>query len=184
MSKLKSADVAESHLYRVILPLKYESKIPISDRLKPKRSRTRAHPLWESDGKNWAMSKAHAVEWRPSSLDSATNEAKVTPVSIVACFTTPPHCPGCNMSYFRQSNCSRVAIILVRSLPMVLRRLMGRNAFGTLYHGLLGLGMMTHVDCLNHVGQTPLEWIALNMWQRPSGAPLTWNDIFRSSHVI
>ena len=40
MSKLKSADVAESHLYRVILPLKYELKMPMSVRLNPNRSRT------------------------------------------------------------------------------------------------------------------------------------------------
>ena len=78
MSKLKSADVAESHLYRVTLPLKYELKMPISVQLNPNRSRTRAQALWESEGKNCAMSKAHAVEWRPSSLDSATNEASVT----------------------------------------------------------------------------------------------------------
>jgi hypothetical protein len=39
---------------------------------------------------------------------------------------------------------------LVSNLPMVFRRLIGRKAFGTLYLGLLGLGMMTQVDCLNH----------------------------------
>ena len=162
MSKSKSTDVAESHLYRVVLPLKYDSKILISERLNPKRPSIKAHPLCERDGKNCAMSNAQAVECRPSSLDSATKEANVTPASMVACLMMPPHWPGCSMSYLRQSNCMRAAIIFVRSLPIVLSRLMGLNAFGTLYLGLFGLGMMMQVDCLNHEGQTPLARTWLN----------------------
>ena len=83
----------------------------------------------------------------------------MTPASMVACLMTPPHWPGCSMSYLRQSNCIHVAIIFVRSLLMVLSRLMGRNALGMLYLGLFGLGMMMQVDCLNYEGQTPLARI-------------------------
>ena len=52
-------------------------------------------------------------------------------------------------------NCIRSAITFSTSLPRVLRRTMGRNAFGLSYDVLFGLGMTTVEEVLKYLGQWP-----------------------------
>src|SRR5262249_20308536 len=53
------------------------------------------------------------------------------------------------------SNWRRRVIIFSTSLPVVLRRTIGRNDLALLYESLPGLGMITEVDCLKCLGQYP-----------------------------
>ena len=74
-------------------------------------------------------------------------------------------------------------MIFVKSLLAVLSNEIGWYAFGMLYLGLFGFGMMTHSDSLNQSGQVPLSKVQLKRVARPSHAPLIHRAFFKIRYV-
>ena len=73
--------------------------------------------------------------------------------SMVDLNFNPPNWLGWIKSLLATVNWSLSAITFSMSLPNVLRRMIGRNAFGWLYEGLLGLGMIIMDKTLKYFGQ-------------------------------
>jgi len=80
---------------------------------------------------------------------------RVIPMSVVDLNFNPPSWLGWMKLLLTTVNWSLSATTFSMSLPIVLSRTIGRKAFGWLYKGLLGLGMMMVDEILKYSGQCP-----------------------------
>ena len=122
---------------------------------KPAFSRMRTRKRWFKEGKNWEMSKAKVLVALPFTHPERTMWVSAMPASDVDLNLRPPSWLRCMKSLEATENWSHSAITFSMSLPRVLRRTIGRNAFGLSYDCLFSLGMIIVVDILKWFGQCP-----------------------------
>jgi len=101
------------------------------------------------------MSKAKELVAFPLAQPDQTMWVSVIPASAVDLNLKLPSWLGWMKLLEATVNWSRSAITFSMSLSRVLRRTIGRKAFGLSYDGLFGFGMTTMVDILKYLGQCP-----------------------------
>ena len=101
------------------------------------------------------MSNAKELVAFPLAQPDQTMWVSAMPASAVDLNLRPPSWLGWMKLLETTMNWSRSAITFSMSLPRVLRRTIGRKAFGLLYDNLFGFGMTTMVDTLKYLGQCP-----------------------------
>ena len=94
------------------------------------------------------MSKAKVLVALPLTQPDRTMWISAIPASEVDLNLRPPSWLGWMKLLEATENWSHLAITFSMSLPRVLRRTIGRKAFGLLYDDLFGLGMIIVVDNL------------------------------------
>jgi len=107
---------------------------------------------WFKEGKNWDMSKAKELVAFLLAQPNRTMWVSAIPVSAVDLNLRPPSWLGWMKLLEATVNWSRSAITFSMSLPRVLRRMIGRKAFGLSYDDLFSFGKTTVVDTLKYLG--------------------------------
>ena len=122
---------------------------------RPTFSRMRVRSLWLSDRKNCDMSNARELVDFPLAHPDWMIWVRTMPVSMVDLNFNLPSWLGWIKSLLTTVNWNLSAITFSMSLPNVLRRTIGQNAFGWSYKDLLGLGMIIVDKTLKYFGQYP-----------------------------
>ena len=131
--------------------------------LSPAFSRMRMRMQWFREGKNWEMSKVRVLVVLPFDHPERMIWVSTVPVSLVDLNFKLPSWLGWMKLLDTTMNCIRLAITFSTSLPRVLRRTMGWNAFRLSYDVLFSLGMTIVMEVLKYLGQWPKLMQALVM---------------------
>jgi len=118
---------------------------------------------WLREGKNWVMSNAMTLVWHCLSHPAWIMWVRYTPVSVVDLCLMSPSWLGSKKLLAVMWNCSLLLTTFSISLPVVLRRMMGRKELSVLCDILFGLGMTMELADLKWEGQYSSVMQALAM---------------------